>query len=66
MDSLPEEAREFEVVPAALAKNGEGKRFAVDDASAAVCSAGVAVAWMLKRLDEAALDSAFVVKFESE
>ena len=63
VDSIPEEARQFGVVPAALTKNGNGKRFGVDEASSAVCSAGVVVAWMLKQLEEAALDSTFIVKF---
>jgi hypothetical protein len=62
VDSIPEEAKQFEVVPARLAENGRGKRFRVDNSGAAVCSAGVVLAWMLKRLDPAALDSAFVVK----
>jgi hypothetical protein len=63
VDSISEEAKQFKVVPARLTKARKGKCFGIDNADAPVCSAGVVLAWLLKRLDSSALESSFVLKF---
>ena len=63
VDSISKEAEQFNVVPARLTTDGSRKRFGIDKLSAPVCSAGVVLAWLLKRLDSSALESSSVLKF---